>query len=117
MKWKKDFIVNGHEYTVRFTSKLTDPSHVAECCGEDREIRIHPKQTKREKLCGLIHELLHAFEFEYGFKIAKRHRPGDAVYKLEEAIYNFLIENDLVSNASGRPAKVGSRRESKSRPR
>jgi len=58
-------------------------------CDEARgEILIRNELTSDEKLKTLLHELIHAMEFEYQIKM-----PHAAVYQYEEALFDFFCAN------------------------
>jgi hypothetical protein len=86
------WIVNGKEWVVEF-KKINLNDRYAECCEEDKTITIDKRCNRVNTVKSFIHEMLHAFEEEYGFKLSKVHRRGDNVYKLEEALFNFFTEN------------------------
>lgn len=78
-------IVNGQYWDLKFTSTLKD---YGECHFPDREIVMRTKQRRTELMQTLIHEILHAFEFEYGIKI-----PHRVIYDLEHPICQFILQN------------------------
>ena len=82
-------------YTLQWVRQFEDPALLGECCPSDRVIRIRLRQSRESKLHTLVHELIHAIEFEYEFQVVKNHRPGDAVYKLEQGLTQLILVNFL----------------------
>ncbi len=81
--------VGSRIYRVRFVSSIRRNKNNLGICDEHRgEILIRKDLSEDEKLKTLVHELLHAMEFEYQIKM-----PHDAVYQYEEAIFDFLCAN------------------------
>lgn len=62
------------------TVGLHDPARI--------EILIKAGLSHDDTLKTLLHELVHAVEYEYEIKISHR-----GVYKFEEAIFDFLVAN------------------------
>jgi hypothetical protein len=58
------------------------------CDEARREILIKSGMSSDETLKTLLHELLHAMEFEYSIKI-----PHEAIYQYEEALFDFFCAN------------------------
>jgi len=67
------------------TGRSTD---VGICDNDNKEILIARGQGRYETLKTLIHEVLHAFEYEYKLRI-----DHDLIYKLEEPILRFFADN------------------------
>ena len=79
----------GHEvYKVKFVKKYKDPRQRGECDSENKQITILAGMSKRSTITTLIHETLHAIEFECDFDI--KHK---LIYNLETALYEFYLDN------------------------
>lgn len=79
--------VTNESYRIVFSSKLQD---FGICDPEKKTITIKSGMSDRETFNTLVHELLHAIEFEHGLKI--KHK---MIYKLEKAIVEMLVDNFL----------------------
>jgi|GEM_PF-2937288 len=93
MTWKLSDIpdtlcINDSLWEVFFVKGIHGDDTAGQCDGDQKEILIDSGQSKREKAKTLIHEILHAFEYEYNIKI-----PHKLIYQLEEPIYRFLVDN------------------------
>ena len=76
--------IGGEEYTIRFCNI----KHCGDTNAATKMIRIRRGMSERETLATLVHELLHAGEFEFGIKV--KHK---AIYKFERAIMSLLLDN------------------------
>lgn len=87
----KTYKVQGETYKIK-QAKLAikeDARAIASCDPETRTIVFRQDLTnKRELFKTLIHELLHALEFEYSLNL-----PHKVIRDLEEPITRFLEEN------------------------
>ena len=97
MPWRlKDIprtvVVGENVWEVRFVRNMPcadkDRGTLGLCCDDDKEILVRLGIGKTEQAKTLIHEILHALEFEYKFSI-----PHELIYKLEEPIYRLLCDN------------------------
>ena len=97
MAWRlkdipRTLVVGKHVWEVRFVRKMPfadkDRGTLGICSDDDKEIYVRLGIGKSEQAKTLIHEILHAFEFEYNFSI-----PHELIYKLEEPIYRLLCDN------------------------
>lgn len=98
MTWRlkdipRTLMVGDSVWEIRFVRKMPhgnakDKNTVGMCCDDDKEICVRLGIGKREQAKTLIHELLHALEFEYQISI-----PHELIYKLEEPIYRLLCDN------------------------
>jgi len=82
--------INGNVWEVIICRKRI-PGHsdsVGICDNNEKKIYIDGALSKDEKAKTLIHELLHALEFEYRLNI-----PHPLIYKLETPIYKLLCDN------------------------
>lgn len=81
------FQVNESVYKIRVTKKL--PEGVAgQCQKENKLILLRDGQGPVETFRTAIHELLHAFEFEYKFRC-----PHKFIFMFETAISDFIMCN------------------------
>lgn len=85
----KKILVGNNVYDVRF-QRIVDanPFQYGLCDGDDKEIVIRTNLSSEERGMTLIHEILHAFEFEYSLTI-----PHKLIYKLERPIYDLFTKN------------------------
>lgn len=86
--YPKHLNVNGQPYRIKFVKRFKDKAQVGECDPGDRIISIKRGIGQRETFFTLVHELLHAIEFEYGFNINHK-----LVYKLERCLSEIILEN------------------------
>ena len=82
-------IKNRVVYEIVWVDSFKDPKTLGECRFDARQIALKTGQSDRETLKTLIHEILHAIDYERGIPI--RHR---TVYQMETAIYYILFHND-----------------------
>lgn len=85
--YPKHVYLRSAVYKVRFVKnlKVLGETDAAKC-----EIRIRKGMSRNETFRTWIHEMLHFFEFEFPLNI--KHK---TVYKLEKAIFAFLMDNFL----------------------
>jgi Zn-dependent peptidase ImmA (M78 family) len=87
-----EIFVRGVLYKIEFVKKLiVDRENILGFCeyGKDEKmISINSSQSLSEIRSTIVHEILHALDYEY--KIGLKH---EQVYALERAISDFLIEN------------------------
>jgi len=94
MSWKLSDIpdtisINGSLWEIFFVRGILGADDIAgQCDGDEQQILIDSGLSKSEKAKTLIHEILHAFEYEYNIKI-----PHKLIYQLEEPIYRLLMDN------------------------
>lgn len=86
-QYPREIMIRGSVWTIKFVRNL-GPHLCGECDLAEREIRIAQKLKPMLRLETFVHEVLHAFEEEYGLKI-----PHKMIYKLEKPLCNLLIEN------------------------
>jgi hypothetical protein len=83
-------------YGVKFANDIEDDL-LGLCDKTTNMIYIRTGQSPKERFQTLIHEVIHAFEFEYGFDITSRHIDGGkahaVVETLEIALSSFLLQN------------------------
>lgn len=79
-------------YEVVYSDLIKDdPNCVGYCDPDTHQIILRNGLSETELAKCFIHEVLHALEFEYGLPL-----PHRLVYKLEAAIFKFLVLNDLI---------------------
>lgn len=76
------------DYEVFLVDHFPEADTMGSCCSDSRQILIRNDLTPRQKTITLIHEILHAMQFEYGIKI-----PHESVDQLDEAIERCLRLN------------------------
>ena len=92
-QYKDTYLVGESIWNLKFKRQVepTDGKNretVGLCDPSEKQVSIRLSQSKEDTLKTFIHEFLHAFEDEY--EINLKHSD---VYKLEEAIYHFLVDN------------------------
>jgi len=75
-------------WQLKFCRQIESGSDVGACEPNTKTIYNAIDQSRSEKFYTLIHEVIHAIEDEYGFKL--RH---SAVEKLERGVGDFILEN------------------------
>jgi hypothetical protein len=95
-KYPKVVIVRDMPWRVKFVRNCPGSrTDLGLCCPSQQTIYIKLKQKPKETFMTFIHELLHAFEFEYDFNI-----PHKAIEQLEKPISEFVLDNwDLIADA------------------
>ena len=87
--YKRNWLIHGESYSLEFRRTIDHERKTLGTCDPcDKKIVIRLGQSKRDVLTTFIHEVLHAFEYEYGFPMEHK-----LVYELENAIADFLINN------------------------
>ncbi len=83
--YPKTIYIRGDAYALIFVKDM-------ECLGEtharNHTIKVRAGMSRNETFRTVIHEILHAMEFSHPVKL--KHK---TVYKLEEAIFQFFIDN------------------------
>lgn len=92
--YPKEILVGDSFYKIKFVRRIchaatgTDMQTLGTCCPDDKEILILQGLDPMERLSTLVHELLHALEFEYEIEI-----PHKLIYQLERPITQLLMDN------------------------
>lgn len=85
----KKIWINENEWTIRFVKVVDNNVKFLGCCNwETKEIFIKIGLNPKERAMTLVHELLHALEFEYDLSIDHA-----LIYRLERPIYNLVYDN------------------------
>lgn len=88
-QFPKTLQVSDEVYKIQWVRAFKGhDNQVGECCWTDKIIRIKLGQTPSDRLKTFIHEVIHAYECEFGLKM-----PHKLVYQMEEALFQFLMEN------------------------
>lgn len=88
-KYPKEVQIKSDIWKIKFVKVIErDPILLGLTIWPDRVIKIKKGQKKSELLATYAHEIIHAFEFEYGFKLKHKH-----VSQLEEALLAFILTN------------------------
>lgn len=94
-QYPKEVLVAGEPYRVKFVPRMSWKTNkggyrvlYGVCDPESKEIRISKGIGKTKSFETFIHEVIHAFEFEYELDI--KH---SMVYNLEQCLFNFFVEN------------------------
>lgn len=86
-KYPKSFFIGESEYKLRWKRRLG--ARLLGLCDPSKEIiYIKKGMGKLTTFKVIVHELFHAFEFEYEIPI--KHK---AIRKLETAIADFILQN------------------------
>lgn len=95
MSYPDKLKIGDRHYRIRFVKSIRGcrkpvgkGATVGLCDEARREILIKRGLSADETLKTLLHELLHAMEFEYSIKM-----PHEAVYQYEEALFDFFCAN------------------------
>lgn len=83
--YPKKVHLKGETYRLVFVKNL---ENIGEIDSGKKVIRIRAGMSRHETFRTFIHEVLHFIEFEWPIDI-----PHKTVYKLEEAIFSFLLDN------------------------
>ncbi len=83
--YPKELHIGGDTYKIVFAKNI---GFSGDCDQGKHRIRIKAGMSKNETFRTFLHEALHAIEFSIPVKI--KHK---TVYKLEEAIFNLLVDN------------------------
>jgi hypothetical protein len=86
--YPKSLIVNDNEWAIKFVNLIDKKETLGLCDPETKTVYIKKGQKRGEILSTALHEIFHVLEYEYGFDI--KH---SLVYKMEEAMTSFLLEN------------------------
>lgn len=86
----RELKVRDETYQIRYIRKFDDKKTMGECDPSKREIRIKTGLTPKQRFRTLIHEILHALEFEYDLDL--KHK---LVYDLEMPLYRLFKDNFL----------------------
>jgi hypothetical protein len=79
--------VGDETYVIRFVSRMPK-NEVGLCDDGAHVILIKRGMSKAQTFRTVVHEVLHAIEFEYQLKV-----PHKLVYQLEKAIVDVLLMN------------------------
>lgn len=88
--WPFDLKIRDEVYPIRYVTKFRDPKTMGECDPHKHEIRIKKGLTPKQEFRTIIHEILHALEFEYDLEM--KHQ---LVYDLEKPLYRLFKDNFL----------------------
>lgn len=81
--------IGESEWSIKFVKLVDGNEKFLGCCKADtKEIFIKVGLRPKERAHTLIHELLHALEFEYELEVAH-----DLIYRLEGPIYDLVCDN------------------------
>lgn len=86
-QYPKRVHLKGETYKIKFVKGLKDLGNTD---ASKNLIRIRKGMSNTETFKTVIHEILHLLEFEWPIRL--KHK---TVYKLEEAIFSFLLDNFL----------------------
>lgn len=86
----KIYLKSRVAYEVVYVDRFDDPTVLALCRkdGTSRQILLRKDLVGEELISALLHEILHAIEFEYRIPI-----PHKLIYRLEKAILKVLKLN------------------------
>lgn len=85
-------ITSKVSYEVLFVDEFSNPRTLGECRYDAKQIVIKNGLSDTENYKTYLHELFHAFSFEYpGLELTEKQ-----VQKLEEAMYRYERLNNIV---------------------
>lgn len=89
-QYPKTVKVADEIYKIKFVRKVPgqDENTMGLCDPETRVISIKLGQSVTETFNTFIHEVLHAFEYEYDLEV-----PHKLIYAFERALSDFLLTN------------------------
>lgn len=91
---KKIRVTSRATYKIIWVNRfLSDHEQSGECSPSPRRIYIRLGLSERERWYTLLHELLHAIEFEYGCDLGH-----PKINMLEKALYRILRLNKHLKN-------------------
>lgn len=88
MNYPKKLYIGHEVYKIKFVKKFKDSRQRGECDSGKKQITVLEGMSKRSTITTLVHEVLHAIEFEGGFPI--KHK---TIYGLETALYELYLDN------------------------
>lgn len=88
MKYPKKLYIGHEVYKIKFVTKFKDKHQIGECDSEKKLIQVLKGMSSRSTITTLIHETLHALEFELDIDI--KHK---TIYKLESALFELYEDN------------------------
>lgn len=87
--YPKTIKLGDEVYTLRFVRKFEDRDQVGECDAENKEIILKLGEGREETFKTYIHEIIHGL-IEFEGDVELKHR---LVYKVENFIYQFFVDN------------------------
>lgn len=89
-EYMKSIDVNDQTYEIKIVKQVPKNKKdvLGLCDWENKVIYINGRQSAKGLFRTLVHEVLHAFEFEYNLKLKHKH-----IYVLERIIVDFLLDN------------------------
>lgn len=89
-------LVGSTVWSVRFVREI-EQGYLGLCDSTTNTIYIKQGQSPKERLSTFLHEVLHAFEYEYGMDLSSKtienRGEHELVNDLESAILYFLLDN------------------------
>jgi hypothetical protein len=83
----RELMIKDSIWKIKFVREL-EGDCLGLCDPGEKIIYIKQGQSYQERLDSVLHEVLHAINFEYNFEIKHQH-----VYKLAEAMARIYVEN------------------------
>lgn len=87
-KYPKEIVIRKAIYCVLIVDTIKNNPRILGFCSRKHKIWIKKQASRKKMYDTFMHELLHAFEFEYNIKI--KHK---AVYQLAKAFTKYLKDN------------------------
>lgn len=81
-------VTASQAYEIVFVDRFENLENLGECRFHSKQIALNKNQSKTEMEKTVIHELLHAVEFEHNITI-----PHETIYALEVALHKVLKLN------------------------
>lgn len=89
MKYPAKIKIKRTQYSIQIVDVCPGgPELYGECLGDNKIIFIKKGYSKRFTFEIFLHEVMHALEYEYGFRI-----PHDIINQLESPLRRMLFEN------------------------
>jgi len=88
---KTSWKVGEHDYRVAWCDRIDGKDTLGYCDDDAKVIYLKDDQTAEDAFSTLIHEIIHAMEFEHKIDISHK-----AVHKLERAIMDFITQNKVI---------------------
>lgn len=86
----REIQIGENTWDVKFVRRFQDKFTTGLCDPSETTIYIRMGQTDDERLKTLLHEILHAIEYEYQLEI-----PHRLIHRLEDPLARFLVDNYL----------------------
>ena len=92
--YPKELWIGDALWRVKFVRKLQDGRGILDglCDPSETTIYLRMGHDRAERFKTLVHEILHAIEYEWKLEL-----PHQIIYGMEEPIYRILVDNGIIS--------------------